>query len=402
MSMKELDRLEVIKKCANKELSQTNGARHINITTRHLRRLIKGFRLNGIDSLISKHRGKHSNNKIPDTVRKQVLNLVYEKYYDFGPTLAHEYITEQYGYTFSVETLRKWMITDGIWKAKHKSCKIHQSRDRRSCYGELVQIDGSPHDWFEGRADKCNLLVFIDDATGKLMTCHFSNSETTESYMSALSNYLSSHGRPLAFYSDMHGVFKVNHKGKEHELTQFSRALEEFDIELIFAKTPQAKGRVERANKTLQDRLIKALRLANINTIDDANKFLPKFIDDYNNRFSVRPRSKENLHRPVKHSDNEKRAVLSIQATRRLTKNLTISFNSTEYQLIGYGKGYRLQNKTINVCKYFNGDIELYHDGKKMNYKCFSRGKAPKVVSRKELDTTMTNIKNNKGIKYKP
>lgn len=402
MSIKELDRLEIVKKCANKELSQSNGAKQLNITARHLRRLIKGFRINGVESLISKHRSKQPNNKIPDEICKQVLSLIHEKYYDFGPTLAHEYITQQHGYTFCVETLRKWMIADGIWKPKQKSCKVHQCRDRRSCHGELIQIDGSPHDWFEGRADKCNLLVFIDDATGKLMTCLFSPSESTESYMSALSDYLDNHGRPLAFYSDMHGVFKVNHKGKEHELTQFGRALKEFDIEPIFAKTPQAKGRVERANKTLQDRLVKALRLANISNIDDANKFLPSFIDNYNNRFSVKPRNEENLHRPIKHSEAEKPAVLSIQTSRKLTKNLTISYNSTEYQLVGYGKGYRLQHKTINVCEHFNGEIELYHENRKLNYKCFKKGKAPRIVTRKDLDTTLTTIKNSKKIKYKP
>ena len=234
------------------------------------------------------------------------------------------------------------------------------------------------------------------------MTCHFSPNESTESYMHALSYYLDLHGRPLALYSDKHGVFKVNHKGKEHELTQFGRAIKEFGIDPIFAKTPQAKGRVERVNKTLQDRLVKALRLANISSIEEANKFLPTFIKDFNNRFSVEPRNEENVHRPLQHSKTEKLAVLSIQTTRKLTKNLTISYNCIEFQLVGYGKGYRLQHKDITVCEHFNGDIELHCVGKKLDYKCFKRGTAPKIVSRKELDAVMIAIKAKNKTKYKP
>ena len=402
MSRKELDRLDIVKRCADKTLSQDCGSKKLSISDRHLRRLVSSFRLHGVDGLISKHRGKPPNNKISDAVRTQALKLIHEKYSDFGPTLAHEYLTEQHGFTFSVETLRQWMIVDGVWKAKKTKCKIHQSRERSPSYGELIQIDGSPHDWFEGRADKCSLLVFIDDATGKLMTCHFAPSESTESYMNALSNYLDTHGRPLALYSDRHGVFKVNHKGKEHELTQFGRAIEEFGIQSIFAKTPQAKGRVERANKTLQDRLVKALRLANISSIEEANKFLPEFMDDYNNRFSREPISKENAHRPVQHTKEEQLSVLSIQTTRKLTKNLTISYNSIEFQLVGYGKGYRLQHKDVTVCEHFNGDIELHCADKKLKYKCFKKGTAPRIVSRKELDATMVTIKANNKTKYKP
>jgi len=164
----------------------------------------------------------------------------------------------------------------------------------------------------------------------------------------------------------------------------------------------QAKGRVERVNQTLQDRLVKALRLANINTIKEANKFLLKFIEGFNNRFSVEPRSKENAHRPLQHNKTERLAILSIQTTRKLTKNLTISYNCTEFQLVGYGKGYRLQHKDVTVCEHFNGDIELHCAGKKLEYKCFKKGTAPKIVSRKELDDAMITIKSNNKKEYKP
>lgn len=402
MSNKELDKLEIVKKCATKDLRQSVGALQLGITERHLRRLVSGYRSHGAIALVSKHRGRIPNNKIPNDIQERALKIIYERYYDFSPTLVHEYLTEQHSFNFSAETVRKLMIANGIWKPKQRKSKIHQSRDRRACYGELIQIDGSPHDWFEGRADKCSLLVFIDDATGRLMTCHFAPSESTEAYMQALSNYLDLHARPLALYSDMHGVFKVNHIDKECQLTQFGRALDEFGIEAIFAKTPQAKGRVERANKTLQDRLVKALRLEKISSIEEANKYLPKFIKDYNNRFAVEPRSKENLHRPMQHTPAEKRAILSIQATRKLTKNLTISYRSKEFQLVGYDKGYRLQHKTVKVCQHFDSTIELYYGNKKLNYKCFDKGKAPKIACRKDIDEIINNIKKEKNVKYKP
>lgn len=402
MSDKEIKRLEIIQKCISKELPRRIAEKILNIGDRQLRRLINNYLDDGAQGLISKHRGKISGNKISDETRVEVLKLVKDKYCDFGPTLAHEYITESYPLKFSVETLRQWMISDGIWKAKSKKCRVHQSRDRRACYGELIQIDGSQHDWFEGRGDKCSLLVFIDDATSKLMLCYFAPSESTQSYMSALSQYLDIHGKPLALYSDMHGVFKVNHKDKEHQLTQFGRALKELDIEPIFAKTPQAKGRVERANKTLQDRLVKELRLNNICNIEQANKFLPEFIEKYNARFAVEPRSKQNLHQPVKHTQEEKKRILSIQEPRILTKNLTISYNSKEFQLVGYGKGYRLQHKTITVCNHFDGNIELCYQGKILEYRCFEKGKAPIISSRKELESVINNIKQKKQMKYKP
>ena len=395
-------KLDIIDRCANKSLSPKLSSKYLGLSERHVRRLVRNYKMFGVSSLVHKHKNRPSNNRTSEELRTKAVQIIKNKYSDFGPTLAQEYLEEKDKLVLSVETVRQLMIADGLWKPKQKKCRVHQSRERRSCYGELIQIDGSPHDWFEGRAERCSLLVFIDDATGKLMTCHFAKSESTEAYMNALSNYLDLHGRPLALYSDMHGVFKVNHKDKEHELTQFGRALQEFGIEAIFAKTPQAKGRVERANKTLQDRLVKALRLENISSIEEANKFMPKFINNFNSRFAVEPKSKENLHRKVQQTKEEKQAILSIHETRKITKNLTISYNCAEYQLLGYGKGYRLQHQTATICRYFNGNIEIYHDGKKLNFRCFEKGKAPKIVCRKDLDLVMTDIKKDKLIKYKP
>jgi predicted DNA-binding protein (UPF0251 family) len=290
MSNQEVDRLEVIQLTNEHQLTQEQASERLHLSVRQIKRLAKRYREEGASGLISKHRGKIANNQIPVTVKNKAIALIRETYADFSPTFAHEKLTEQHGLSFSVETLRKWMIEDATWKPKAaKKARIHQSRPRRSSRGELVQIDGSPHLWFEDRGDPCTLIVFIDDATSELRGLHFSPTETTQAYMETLSTYLEQHGRPVSLYSDKHSIFRVNRANCEGQLTQFSRALKTLDIEAIYANTPQAKGRVERANKTLQDRLVKELRLQDISTIEEANQYLPDFMKQYNQRFAVEP-----------------------------------------------------------------------------------------------------------------
>jgi len=204
--------------------------------------------------------------------------------------------------TLSVETVRKLMVEEGLWKPKAaKKPVIHQMRERRARYGELIQIDGSPHDWFEGRAAKCTLLVMIDDATSRLMQLRFAPAETTFSYFAAVRGYIGEHGKPLAFYSDKYSVFRVNAKEAEtgSGVTQFGRAMEELAVGLICAHSPQAKGRVERVNQTLQDRMVKEMRLQGVSGIEEGNLFVPKYIEEFNKRFGVEARSDENAHRPL-------------------------------------------------------------------------------------------------------
>ncbi len=380
MSHKELDRLSVIKSITRKQVTQVQAAQQLNLSVRQIKRLLVRYRREGDAGLVSRRRGKPSNNRLSDAVKEESLVLVKKHYHDFAPTFACEKLTEKHELKLSTETLRQWMISEGLWQGKsRKKVKIHQERPRRLREGELVQIDGSPHDWFEGRAPKCNLTVFIDDATSKLKALHFSPAETTEAYMHTLSDYLAAHGRPAALYSDKHGIFRVNHADKEGELTQFTRALKTLDIEPIHANTPQAKGRVERANKTLQDRLVKEMRLAGINSIEQANQFIPGFIEDYNRRFAVEPASSDNAHRKLLHSQEELSLILSLHHSRKLTKNLTVQFNNTQYQLQGYGQGYRLRRASVTVCEGFDGSITLLHKGKPLKYRTLSKGE-PAVV----------------------
>jgi hypothetical protein len=233
-----------------------------------------------------------------------------------------------------------------------------------------VQIDGSPHAWFEDRAETCTLIVFIDDATSQLLYLRFVPTETTQAYMEALKDYLAHYGRPVSLYSDKHGVFRVNAKEavSGSGLTQFSRALETLDIEAIHANTPQAKGRVERANLTLQDRLVKEMRLQCIDSMEAGNEFLESFRKDHNQRFAVVAKSQKDAHRPVMHSEDELEIVFSIHATRKLSKNLIIQYKNTSYQVEAQKQPRRMRQATVTVCESFDGTVVLLYQGRRLGY----------------------------------
>ena len=286
MSNKEVNRIAIIEKLIKKEIKQRKAAQTLGLSVRQIKRLKKRYKREGTTGMIHKNRGRISNRKISDKEINRTMEIVKKQYWDFGPTLALEKLQEHHGVVFSRETLRKEMIRDGIWKPKRqRKPSIHQMRKRRDQRGELVQIDGSPHAWFEDRASECCLLVFIDDATSELLWLEFCKSETINAYFKANFGYLKKYGKPLAFYADKHSVFRINSDkngnssvNDSHGLTQFGRAMKELGIELICANSAPAKGRVEKANFTLQDRLVKELRLRGISTIEEANKYLPEFI----------------------------------------------------------------------------------------------------------------------------
>ena len=378
MSQKESDRLGIIQSVDRKQLRQVDAALQLGLSVRQIKRLVQRFRADGAQALVSGHRGKRPGNAIAASVRQEVLSLIRESYPDFSPTFAHEKLQEVHGYRFCVETLRQWMISDGRWRAKQrKQARIHQRRVRRPCFGELIQIDGSPHDWFEGRAQRCTLIVFIDDATGQLMALRFVPVESTQAYMQTLRGYLEQFGRPAALYSDKHSIFRVNHPNHEGELTQFSRALKTLDIEPIHANTPQAKGRVERVNQTLQDRLIKEMRLAGINTLEEANAFVVGYIPAYNARFAVEPQNATDAHREVLHDNAELEQIFSLHHQRKLSKSLSMQFKRREYQIQSKGQGYGLRGATVTVCEPFEGDITVLRQGHVLPWRLLAEGDAP-------------------------
>jgi len=377
LSYAELDRVSVIQSVIDRQTTQQQAALALKLSVRQVKRLTRLYRDHGAAGFASRRRGQRPGNAINDDIRQQALATLKQRYGDFAPTFAHEKLTELHGFKFSVETLRQWMMADGLWKGKRrKQASIHPSRPRRSRRGEMVQIDGSPHDWFEGRGPNCTLIVFIDDATSELLSLRFSPTETTQAYMETLRDYLNEHGRPAALYSDKHSIFRVNRPDKEDVLTQFTRALKTLDIEPIHANSPQAKGRVERANKTLQDRLVKEMRLNNIDSIEQANEYVHTFIADYNRRFAVAAQNLEDAHRAVLHGDAELGLILSGHHTRKLSKNLTLQFRNTEYQLQGHGNGYRLRGAAVTVFESFDGRVTLVHKGQELTYRTLQKGEA--------------------------
>lgn len=397
MSKKELTRLEVMQRLEEKRLTQKEAAEMLEVSTRHIRRLLQSYREQGEQGLVSKRRGKPSNNCLKPEVKQKAKDLLHSRYHDFGPTLAHEKLIELHELKLSVESIRTIMIAEELWKPRKVKRKVvHQMRLRRACLGELVQIDGSPHAWFEDRGPACCLLVYIDDATGKLMELFFVPVENTFGYFAATRRYLDRHGIPVAFYSDKHGIFKINAKNalSGSGLTQFGRGMKHLDIEIICANTPQAKGRVERANETLQDRLVKELRLQNINTIEAANDFTPEYIEDFNRRFAVQPRSNHNAHLPLLLSKDELDIIFSRQETRILSKNLTLQYHKVVYQIQTTRLTYAMRKAQVTVCENAQGKITILYKGKPLNYSIFHKQqRQAEVVMSKEIDTHLKKIK---------
>jgi transposase len=392
MSAKELNRVEVMQRLSRKQMSQQEAGRILDLSTRQIKRLLRAYRAKGAAGLVSKHRGRKGNNRLPEEVKKRALDLLKTKYQGFGPTLAHEKLVEREKLKLSDESLRKLMIEEGLWKPrKVKRVVVHQLRERRACFGELVQIDGSPHDWFEGRAPACVLLVFIDDATGKLVQLLFVECESFFGYCQAAEGYFQQYGKPVAFYSDRHGIFRVNvpSTGSGEALTQFGRAMQELEIQIICANSPQAKGRVERVIQTLQDRLPKEMRLRGISNITEGNAYLPEFINDFNPRFAVEARSSVNAHRPLTTKEDLSR-ILTWQEKRTLSKNLTLQFQKTVYQIQSNRPTYALRNAQVTVCVNAQEELTILYHGKALPYSIYQQqAKQAEIVSTKQLDLAL-------------
>jgi hypothetical protein len=346
----------------------------MGLQRRQVYRLLDAFRAQGPDALISKRRGKPSNRAHGAAFRQTCLAIVRERYEDFGPTLAAEKLAEVHGLPIGVETLRQWMIDDGIWVRRRDRIKrVHQPRHRRDCLGELVQVDGCEHWWFEDRGPQCTLLVFVDDATSRLMHLRFVSSESAFAYFQATRTYLEDHGKPIALYSDKHSVFRTNKPEQaEGGMTQFGRALHELNIDILCANAPQAKGRVERAHKTLQDRLVKELRLAGANDIEAGNALLPAFMADYNRRFAKPARNDKDLHRPLApHDDLD--GSFAWRVERTVTNSLTVQYDRVMFILEPNEITRALPRKKVTVYDFPDGRIEVRHQGLALPYRTFDR-----------------------------
>lgn len=370
MSKKELNRVPVIESVINGSFSQIEAACRLSLTERQIRRIVYSYRLNGPSALVHGLRGRPGNHRYPEELADKAITLVKEKYPDFGPTLAAEKLWKLNALLIDHNLLRQKMITAGLWTVKARKAKHREWRERKEHFGELVQFDGSHHDWFEGRGEKCVLLASRDDANN-LVFARFYQFEGTMPVFDFWDRYIRRQGKPKAIYLDKHSTYKINHKIAldEKTLTQFGRACEELGTELINANSPEAKGRIENLFGTLQDRLVKELRLKDISTIEEANAFLEtEFLPDFNQRFGKQAKKKVDFHQPLTAKDNLEKSF-SIKSERLVNNDFTIRFKSKWYQLSATQPKLVLKRSKVIMEERLDGQLVIEQQGYSLNYK---------------------------------
>jgi len=390
MSKKELSRKTEVERVLDQRSTQKEAAKRLGMSERQFKRILRRYRQEGDGGLVSKKRGKPSNRKTKAEIWEEVKEFVSDPITKgFGPTFMAEKLEIKKGIRLSKETLRRLMIASGVWEAKTKKKEEpHYSRPRRKHRGELVQIDGSEHDWLEERGPKATLLVFVDDATSEILAAEFVAEESFFSYGELCKRYFREHGLPHAFYSDRFSVFRDNHKGKfDYEpVTQFQRVLTTLDTALICANSPQAKGRVERANQTLQDRLIKEMRLLSICNYEQANQYLPEFIRDYNHKFAVMPGSSLDYHRPLDKTEDLD-FLFSIHDFRIITKTLLIHYAGKVYQIVtNHPAYYYAKQEVLITCDHTGAFSAWFHGNLLTLNEIEKRPRQGAVVSSKSID----------------
>lgn len=361
LSQRELKRLHLIRKALEGTLKQVEAADILSLSDRQIRRIIKRVRLEGDGGITHKSRGRPSNRRLPKKIKEKAIKLYRERYKGFGPTLASEKLFEIDRIKINDETLRNWLIESGDWKKVRKGREHRQWRERKHRFGEMIQMDGSHHDWFEGRGSKCVFMGYIDDATGNVFG-RFYEYEGTIPAMESFNRYIKKYGIPMGVYLDKHTTYKSTAKPSIEDelnntgpLSEFERALKELGVEVIHANTPQAKGRVERLFRTLQDRLIKEMRLRGIKTIEEANEFLGQYLSVYNKKFAIKPKEKGNLHREIPKGIKLDK-ILCIKTERALRNDFTIAHNSKLYQIKDH-----VRTKKVVVEEKVDGSMEITH-----------------------------------------
>lgn len=369
MSQEELKRVSVIHKAIDRRLTQVEAASALSLTDRQIRRIIRRVSIEGDKGIIHRSRGRPSHNVMPDNVKTRIINLCREKYSGFGPTLASEKLFEINKLRISRETLRQWLKAENLPYRDRKKRPHRQWRERMGCFGQMTQMDGSHHDWFEGRGPECVFIAHIDDATGNPFG-RFYPYEGTIPAMDCLKRYIKRYGIPLSIYLDKHTTYKSNGKPSIEDelnniapLSQFERACEELGIEIIHANSPQAKGRIERLFNTFQDRLIKEMRLRKIGSIDEANKFLGYYLPVYAKRFNVQAARDGDLHRPCP-KDIDLDRILCVRTERVLRNDFTVAHNGKLYQILDNVRAER-----VTVEEYVNGSTKVRHKDTALRFK---------------------------------
>jgi transposase len=382
----ELKRLHVIQKVLERVIKQVEAAEILSLSGRQIRRIVKRIRSEGDRGIIHQSRGRRSNRRTPDKVKDKVIRLYRAQYKDFGPTLASEKLLERDGVEISDETLRRWLLEAGDWKKSRKGRQHRQWRQRKHHYGEMVQIDGSHHGWFEDRGPGCVLMGYIDDATGEAFA-RFYDYEGTIPAMDSFKRYSKKYGLPMKVYLDKHTTYKSTAKptiedelDQVEPLSQFERALKELGVEVWHAHSPQAKGRIERLFRTFQDRVVKEMRLRGIRTLEEANQFLEQYLPLYNKRFSVCPKEKDNFHRPLPKGLTLD-TILCVKTERSLRNDFTVAHNKKLYQIEDTVRAAKLM-----VQERIDGSMIMTYKGRSLRFKEITerpvREKTPVVLMR--------------------
>jgi len=366
MSIRELKRLKLVQEAIAKQVTQKTAAELMELSERQVRRLVYAVRKDGERGLVHGSRGKPSNNRISKDVRAKAISAYKGSYMGFGPTLASEKLRERERITVSEETMRKWLLEEGLWEKKRRRSPHRRYRERKECFGEMVQMDGSHHDWLEGRGPKLVLMGYIDDATGNVFG-KFHDYEGTVPAMDSFRSYTKKYGLPQSVYLDQHSTYKVTRPVKEEEreqmlMSQFERALRELGVKVIHANSPQAKGRVERLFGTLQDRLVKEMRLKGIQTKEEANVFFRRYLPTFNKKFKVPAAKEADLHVTLpKGFDLDDSLCIK---TKRVSRNdNTVSLN---------GKSFQIQEPVdalyVEIQERLNGTLLIKANGKRLKY----------------------------------
>lgn len=366
---KELKRLHVIHRVLNGEITQAEASEILSLSERQIRRIVSRIRQEGDIGIIHKSRGKESSRKLPEKLTERVVYLYQQKYQGFGPTLFSEKLAELEDIHISDETARKWLIEAGQWERGRKKRQHRQWRQRKEHSGEMVQMDGSHHDWFEGRGPECVLMAYIDDTTNRVY-CRFYEYEGTIPAMDSFKRYIKKYGIPMSIYFDKHTTYKSTAEptieeeiNGEEPLSEFGRALEELGVKRIYAHSPQAKGRIERLFKTLQDRLIKEMRLKGIKSVKEANRFLKAYLPKYNKKFSLKAHMSEDLHMPVPEGI-DLNTILCIKTERTARNDNTISYKSKLYQIEEVVAG-----KIVTVTERIDGSMRILYQDRSLKFR---------------------------------
>jgi transposase len=390
MSLKEADRLMVLGAVVKREVTQVRAAEILDLSVRQVRRLAGRIKEGGAEGVIHRSRGKRSPRKLSEEKAAEIIEVVRNRYWDFGPTLAAEKLSEYEGIQISSEKLRQLMLEAGIWKRARRRKKIHTWRERKAHCGEMVQLDGSHHDWLEGRGPKIVLMGYIDDATSRCFG-RFYDYEGVYPAMDSLERYIRRYGRPVSLYMDKHSTYKTTREPSLDELlrgesaaTQVERACREVGIKVIHADSPQAKGRVERSFKTHQDRLVKGMRLEGVSSLDQANEYLDSYLPNHNQKFSVQPFSDKDLHRGLP-SGIKYRDIFCLKDNRTITNGFTIKWKNR--LLLIENPSSIMRRQQVEMREHFDGEIEILFKSRRLKYRDITeKENKPKINQPKKAE----------------